>query len=175
MDDFSKRLKNKIYYLENRKSLIQKQIIYNSKNKEHIKDYQEQYRNSKLEYIRKINRDNMRTKDKTELMLKRYKNIAKKLGLKCDIDLLIWTEIMDYFDNECAVCSCENVSIGFVIPYSKNGNIVYGNIIPLCLHHHKSKKNRLIEEWLQLESFKKYHTDKAIRLMEYIRNNNKAD
>jgi hypothetical protein len=172
MDDFNKRLKNKIYYLENRKSLIKKQIIYNNQNKEHIKEYQEKYRNGNLEYIRKINRDNMRTKDKTELMLKRYKNIANKLGLQCDIDLLMWNYIMGYFNNSCCFCDCnDDLGLTFITPYSKGGDIIFNNVVPCCKFHSKSKKNRIISEWGQYKVIEKYHPDKISRLNEYMKSN----
>lgn len=111
----------------------------------------------------------MRTKDKTFLMLQRYNNICKKLGLVCNVDLEIWRDILDYFGHSCCYCGeTENLVLGFIIPYSKNGDCVYGNVICCCNFHRYSKHNRLLEEWLQFDVIKKYYPQKIIKLNEYI-------
>lgn len=169
---FEERLKKKIYYLENRQNILAKKKLYNQENSEIIKQYQKQYRSENLEYIRKINRANMRTKNKVELILQRYKNIANKLGLEYNLSLDIWIEIMDYFNNECCFCECENVGIGFIIPYSKNGGVIKYNVVPICKFHRKSKKNRLIGEWNQFSIVENQYPYKVQKLIEY---QNKAE
>ena len=167
---FEEKLKKKIYYLENRKSILAKKKIYNKENSEHIKDYQRLYRNSHIDKVRKLNRDNMRTKDKTFLMLQRYKNICKKLNLKCEVDIDMWEKIMKYFDYECCYCKNEtDLVLGFIIPYSRNGNMVYGNVVCCCKFHRYSKRNKLLDEWLQFDITVRTHPEKINKLYEYMR------
>jgi len=59
-------------------------------------------------------------------------------------------DLFERFDGMCAYCQERKAtSIDHIIPVSKGGNSVPGNLLPCCKHCNSSKRNRNVFEWLE--------------------------
>lgn len=158
--------KKKKYYLQNKDIIKQKRKIYVSENEELVKQCKKISRSKEIKPPRKIRVKII--KSKTELMIQRYRNKFIKLGLKADLTLEQWNEILDYF-NGCTFCDCkDNISVGYIKSFSRGGNFTYGNVITICPSCRSSKKNRNLNEWNEYDVFRKYYPEKSLKLNEYI-------
>lgn len=57
-------------------------------------------------------------------------------------------ELFANFDGKCAYCSKQANTIDHIIPVSKGGNSVPGNIVPACTHCNSSKKAMDLFDWI---------------------------
>lgn len=78
-----------------------------------------------------------------------------------------WTIIKDYFNKSCAFCGCEdtgNSRTGIIpdhlIPASKHGDFVLGNVVPACHDCNDKRGNKEWREWLS----QNYFNDSAARI-----------
>jgi hypothetical protein len=158
--------KKKKYYLENKDIIKQKRKIYVMKNYELVKQCKKISRSKEIKPPRKIRIKIIKTK--TELMLQRHKLKCRKLGLRYDLTLFQWNDILNHFVN-CAFCESKNIYIGYIISFSRRKGLYYGNVIPICPKCRSSKKNRNLEEWLEFDILRKEYPEKVNRLNEYMR------
>ena len=104
--------------------------------------------------------------------LKYYKNAEKrrnqKQGVLYNFPSEIWDELKIYFDMSCAYCgnNSEPLHKDHIVPLSKGGPLVYGNVLPVCKRCNSSKRDENMETWYKAQPF--YDTDRYSRIMEYV-------
>lgn len=75
-------------------------------------------------------------------------NYSRKHGLN-SIPQQYLTELFEKFDGMCAYCQKNKAeSVDHIIPVSKGGNSVPGNLLPCCKSCNSSKHNKNVFEWL---------------------------
>lgn len=80
------------------------------------------------DYIR-VQQNNKRTKD---------------LGLRGDLTLQEWFEILKLYDNKCFYCGDQYAALDHVIPVSKGGGTFKENVVPCCKKCNSSKRDKII-------------------------------
>lgn len=91
----------------------------------------------------------IRYKNDSMVRMKAYqRNASRKRSLN-PIPGWYIEELFRKFDGKCAYCSKEAKSIDHIIPVSKGGNSVPGNIVPACAHCNSSKKDKDLWMWLE--------------------------
>lgn len=104
--------------------------------------------------------------------LKYYERAEKrrdqKQGVVCNFPSEICDELKIYFDMACAYCGNSSVQLhkDHIIPLSKGGPLVYGNVLPVCKRCNSSKRDENMETWYKAQPF--YDTDRYSRIMEYV-------
>lgn len=73
---------------------------------------------------------------------------ARRLGIEGRLSEHDWRETLEAHGNCCTHCkTTENLAIDHVIPLSRGGKNIRGNIQPLCESCNTSKGNKLPDEW----------------------------
>ena len=70
--------------------------------------------------------------------------------------------VLELFEGKCAYCDNDATTWDHVIPVSKGGQTVKGNMLPACCRCNSSKRDRNIDEWLDKAPMIKPYT------MEYL-------
>ena len=104
---------------------------------------------NRKKYMQKYMRD-YRAKQK-QVAQNNYDNTSN--GITVD-----WATLKGIFNNRCAYCGEEEKTAGtlhqdHIIPFSKDGEFILGNIIPACKICNRSKNNKDMEEWYVKQSF----------------------
>ena len=135
--------KSKKFRLKNREMLCEKKKAYYLENKERLLQYQKDYAIKNPDKVR-------------EWVLKRVKRRqARKKRLPATLTERDWLDALDYFNNSCAYCGCEDERLfqEHVIPLSKDGYYTRSNIIPGCRKCNNSKTNYDMETWYRRQPF----------------------
>jgi len=79
----------------------------------------------------------------------------KKGAERNDFTTEQWQQKLDESSYRCAYCgtSDENLTQDHVIPLSRGGNHTASNIVPACGSCNSKKSNRLLEQWLEEDSY----------------------
>lgn len=99
--------------------------------------------------------------EKVSAKAHRYR--ARKLSNGGSYTVEQWHRLCKKYDNQCAVPGCDRTDLepDHVVPISKGGSNDITNIQPLCVHHNRSKsdkiidyrKNGRIKSWIQRRLF----------------------
>jgi len=76
---------------------------------------------------------------------------AKRRGQDGIITADEWLDVLEFFDNRCAYCFVQSLNLtqDHVIPLSRGGENVVGNVVPACNSCNTRKRNHLIFTMLQ--------------------------
>ena len=67
---------------------------------------------------------------------------ARSMGLRADLTLDEWLEIVDDYENQCAYClGGKSESLDHIIPLAKGGPTTKVNVAPACMACNRAKKS----------------------------------
>lgn len=122
------------------------------------------------EYRKKRYRKNI-TLSRIKGVIRNQIRESKKLGLKATLTEQQWEYTKQYFNNSCAYCGNDKVNLeqDHLIPMTKGGNYVMGNIIPACRRCNSSKRNNDFIEWYKKQPF--FNSKMAYKVINFQINN----
>jgi len=89
-----------------------------------------------------------RKSEKGRFTRKNNKHKRRAITREGNFNLSDWKRIQDEHGNKCANCGKEGkLSIDHIIPITRGGEHVAGNIQPLCINCNSQKNQRTMEEW----------------------------
>ena len=176
----AKKEYNKEYREENKESVKECKKKYYEKNKEIIREYSKKYmkeyyeknkeeikeRNKKWyeknkEAKKEYNKEYMKKYFKTEKGKKIHNTLeqkrrAIKKALPSDLTAEQWEQILNDFENKCALTeNIENVSLEHFLPLSiGHGGTTIGNVYPMNLNLNTSKNNKNPLKWIKTQDEK---------------------
>lgn len=154
------------YYANNREERKNKMRKYYQENKDKYYDYHRKRYEEHRDLIikRSAIHGKVWRKENKELVnhyTAKYRNAKNKLP--SNFTLEDWDIIRKHFDNSCAYCGeVSNLEREHVIPVSKGGGYVKGNIIPACRSCNASKNNKSLDEWYPLHDSYSIDREKKI-------------
>jgi len=154
----------KKYYIKNKEDYLQRYLL----NKNHYLSYRNEWRKLNIKRVKELQKAN-RVKNYDAIKIQ-YTNWRAKQLKYCRKDILTtedWIYSKMYFNNRCAYCnSDDNITIDHIIPFSKKGRNIRGNIVPSCMNCNVSKSNKDYSLWYKEQKF--YSEDNYNRIIKYI-------
>lgn len=146
------------YAIENAEKLKEKSKQFRDKHKEELKlkskKYYEEHKQERIEYYKGYCERNPE-KARIWALHKAKRRQARKRNLPATLTEQDWLDALEYFDNSCAYCGCDNERLfqEHVIPLSKDGYYTRSNIIPGCRKCNNNKTNYDMETWYRRQPF----------------------
>lgn len=80
---------------------------------------------------------------------KAHRRRAREAGLLATLSNEDWQDALEWFGHRCAYCGIEDVPLEqeHVVPVTKGGGYVAGNIVPACASCNGSKRAAGLEDW----------------------------
>jgi hypothetical protein len=105
----------------------------------------QKHRTKKLAYQRQYDREHLNKKKER----KRRRHAIKK---RVSVSEVNTQKIYDTYNNTCIYCGAvENLTIDHVVPLAGGGAHCEDNLVVACLHCNCSKRDQLLENWLQTQ------------------------
>jgi hypothetical protein len=161
---------NKVYRETNNQYERERTKKWREENKEHTKAYSRKYAAENREKIREMV-NKWHAKNRDVAILYQQQRRARKKSLPDDFTVEQREDVLEYFNNGCALTSdTENIHFDHVIPISSgHGGTTYGNMIPLRADLNFSKHNSNIFEWFEANrQHFKLSTEKFEALVDYL-------
>jgi len=160
----------KKYLTENKDKLLINRKRYKIENKDKILEKSKRYREDNVEKIKESSRKfSKNNKDKVNIQTNKRR--ARKRLLPSTFTLEQWEQCKIYFDNKCSYCGEElPLEMEHLIPLTKGGGYVKGNIICSCRSCNASKGNKNFNMWYP--KYKFYSEECEIKILEYLKINN---
>ena len=161
-----KKLNVQRYCQKHHAERIERGRIYRENNREKLRlKGMEYYENNKPKCKIASRKWNDNNRDVCNITTQRYRNIKAKL--ESTLTLEQWTEIKQYFNNECAYCGkASKLTQDHFVPLTKGGGYTKDNIIPVCGSCNPSKSNKLFSEWYP--KYKHYSAEREQKVIQYI-------
>ena len=137
------------YRNQNKEQIAKKDREYYNQNKDRIVKWTREYRNQNKEQLNKKNREYGQT-PKGKLCRKRVAHRRRALMKNAEATLTTeqWNVILVQQKNRCAKCKKRFTkknppTVDHIIPVSKGGGLIFGNVQALCLSCNSKKGNKL--------------------------------
>lgn len=136
---------------------------YNASHTENKKLYGKQYYDTHIEE-KKQYAALYRAANSDKRALLEQKRRSAKNNLPSNYTTAEWDACKAYFGDRCAYCGqMTSLTQDHVVPISKGGGYISGNIIPACLRCNSSKQDKLISEWYSKQKYYAKKREKAIQ------------
>jgi hypothetical protein len=187
--------REKIYFLDNHKKIIEQQRMrnkqvdstkrseynkrYREKNPEKVKETNRKYKQNHKETIERYRKKNYeKIKETMRLYRKshpekcreiRQRKSARKRNLPANYTDKQWTSTVAYFSSKCAYCEKEgSLTQDHFIPLSKGGEYTLNNIVPACLSCNSGKQAKDFFEWYPKQAtYSKKREQKILKYLNY--------
>lgn len=179
---------NTKYYKDNRKEILSNATNYYKNNQEKVLSYQKKYYELNSKKVKSRQRKYILNNKEVVLKSKKMeyrKNIDKyraaRLRRKARVRMLEHDftdsdriKILNDFNGSCCLTGRgEDIHMDHVLPLSKGGGTVVGNIIPLAGELNLSKNDRNLFEWFENNKERlNLNRDKFNKLIEYLAKQN---
>ena len=179
---------NEKYYEANRQKVLSNSTNYYKNNQDKVLSYQKKYYETNIEKIKGRqreyilnNKEIVRKRKKKEYQKNKDKYRAARLRRKARVRMLEHnfthsdrTKILNDFNDSCCLTGKGgDIHMDHVLPLSKGGGTVVGNIIPLAGELNLSKNDRNLFEWFENNKERlNLNRNKFNNLIEYLAKQN---
>jgi 5-methylcytosine-specific restriction endonuclease McrA len=181
-----RREKRREYYIKNREKLRANAVVYSQSHKAERNEYARKYIAENKELVRTRHKkweqraakhlydNHKKWIEENPLMnalygqRRRHRNASRTHNLT----LNEWIETIEYFGGVCAYCGeIDRLQQDHVVPFSRGGEHIFGNIVLSCVHCNSKKHAKLFSEWYP--TFEHYSKERENKVLEFIKNYNK--
>lgn len=149
------KIHHKKYRLKNLDKVREKSRAYYALNKERLRQYQKQYRQTEKSKLKEIARSkspsriawvrNWKNSEKGKNTINRH-SVIRRAITKIVLALTDsqWNEILSAFNHRCAYCGKSNIRLtqDHYVPVAKGGHHIKENVVPACQSCNSRKKDR---------------------------------
>jgi hypothetical protein len=165
--------KREEYFKNNREKILKRYREYNQKNKIKRNAYSREYYLKNKDRFKLWRKEYLNTENgKKVIGFHKKKDIRRKRKIQKiltnDLTYKQWLQCLDYFENKCAYCGADNISLAMdhFIPITKFGATSKNNIIPCCSKCNSSKNNKDFHQWYKRQSY--YKKERYQKILDYI-------
>lgn len=139
--------KNKTYQEAHKEELAAKATERRHRNIEQNQEYQRQYRQTHAEEINAKNRA-WRARNHWKAVAHYMRNHGREYAVPLSDEVFAWIQSLGE-DEKCTYCDALAREIDHVVPISKGGLGVRGNLTPCCRTCNLRKRSMDLEDWLR--------------------------
>ena len=158
--------RKKKYYTEHYDVVISYQRKYNIENADIVTENRRIYYQENKEKLSENNR-RWRINNPEQLIINSQNRRARESKLPSTFTKTQWQEAKEHFDYKCAYCGEEApLAMEHVVPVSKGGAFIRGNIVPSCQSCNSKKRTKDCMEWFRGQPA--YTLEKENKILIYL-------